>query len=353
MEAIDRRALLRGAGALGASLAVLGSMDLRAETPDPILRLVHPDLRAMVSQMLPALDKMPPLSRATLAQNRSLVGVMARPRLTNVPVERKTIPGAPGSPDVVVHVVNARRGTPRPGIVHTHGGGFVSGSAEASIRDIQNICRALDCVAVTVAYRLAPETSWRGSTEDNYAALKWFHASAGELGLDPRRIGVYGESPGGGHAALLAIRARDRSEVPLAFQCLVYPMLDDRTGTTRPVPSHVGRIIWRPADNRFGWESFLGTRPGGRSVPDAAVPARTRDLSGLPPAFIGVGSLDLFHDEDVDYAQRLNAAGVPTELIVVPGGFHGFDILPPATSVATWFNAAKLDALRRGITASV
>lgn len=115
------------------------------------------------------------------------------------------------------------------------------------------------------------------------------------------------------------------------------------------VPAHVGRIIWTADSNRFGWESFLGMRPGGRSIPVAVVPARTANLSGLPPAFVGVGSLDLFHDDDVDYARRLNDAGVPCELIVVPGAFHGFDILPPPARVATSFNATKIEAFRRGL----
>lgn len=129
-------------------------------------------------------------------------------------------------------------------------------------------------------------------------------------------------------------------------------MLDDRTGLTSQVPPHVGRIIWTPESNRFGWASFLGSSPDGRSVPMGALPARTRNLAGPPPAFIGVGSLDLFHDEDVEYAKRLNDAGVPSELIVVPGAFHGFDILPPPTRVAAWFNAAKIEALRRGLSLS-
>ena len=156
-----------------------------------------------------------------------------------------------------------------------------------------------------------------------------------------------GDSAGGGHAAILAITARDRGEVPLAFQCLIHPMLDDRTGTTRKVPAHVGKLIWTAEGNRFGWESFLGMAPGRPSVPQEAVPARVENLAGLPPAFIGVGTLDLFVDEDIDYAQRLNAAGVPAELIVVPGAFHGFDGMP--SKIGQWFNAAKLDALRRGL----
>ena len=269
-----------------------------------------------------------------------------------VPYERRCIAGLAGRPEVVVYVVNGGKASSRPAILHTHGGGFVMGSAEAAVAELQAICRTLDCVAVSVDYRLAPETTYAGSIEDNYAALKWLYDNAAALGVDGRRIAVMGESAGGGHAALLAIAARDRGEVPLAFQCLTYPMLDDRTGTTRLVPSHVGRLIWTPRDNRFGWESFLGTAPGERTAPRGAVAARVADLAGLPPAWIGVGSLDLFHDEDVDYAQRLNAAGVSTELIVVAGAFHGFDMPMIPAPVSRWFGVTRLTALRRGLAIS-
>ncbi len=202
---------------------------------------------------------------------------------------------------------------------------------------------------MSVEYRLAPETRYGGSIEDNYAGLKWLHTHAGELGVDPAKIVLVGESAGGGHAALLAITARDRGEVPVAFQCLIYPMLDDRTGTSRAVPSHIGQLIWTADNNRFGWKSFLGVEPGGTSAPANAVPARVENLKGLPPAFIGVGSIDLFVDEDVDYAQRLLNAGVDTELMVLPGAFHGFDSIAPQTSIARDFNAEKIKAIRRGL----
>ena len=174
------------------------------------------------------------------------------------------------------------------------------------------------------------------------------YANAASIGADPTKIAVMGESAGGGHAALLAITARDRGEVPLCFQCLIYPMLDDRTGTSRAVPPFIGTLIWTPEKNRFGWESFLGTAAGKASAPTGAVPARVASLKGLPPAFIGVGTLDLFLDEDIDYAKRLNAAGVMTELNVVPGAFHGFDAIAATLPVGKTFNAAKLNALRRG-----
>ena len=345
---MNRREVLKGAGALGAALPFLAPGAVLARTEeDAIVATVHPELRDIARRVLQAVGDAP-LTGATLANHRrGVAGFVPKP-LPDVPFDKRLVSGARGQPDVVIYVINAKAGGARPAILHTHGGGFVTGSAEASVASLQALCRQLDCVAVSVEYRLAPETTYAGSIEDNYAGLKWLQANAAALGVDPARIAVMGESAGGGHAALLAIAARDRGEVPLCFQCLVYPMLDDRTGTSRQVPWHVGKIIWTPQKNRFGWESFLGARPGGRSVP-GGVPARVGNLAGLPPAWIGVGSIDLFHDEDVDYAQRLNNAGVPTELIVVPGGFHGFDNARFAAPITRWFNAAKLDALRRGL----
>jgi acetyl esterase/lipase len=344
---MNRRDLLAGSVAL----AGLVSTPLRATGPEAAslpLHLVHPDLRPMVAQMEQMARSMPVMTRQSLPTMRQGGARWMRPPLADVPHEVRTVPVGRGHPDVAIAIINARPGTNRPAILHTHGGGYVMGSIKEAIRPMQEVAQALDCVIVSVDYRLAPETTYAGSIEDNYAGLKWLHGHAAELGADPAKIAVMGESAGGGHAALLAITARDRGEVPLVFQCLTYPMLDDRTGTSRPVPAHVGTLVWTPTSNRFGWESFLGTAPGRSKAPKGAVPARVADVKGLPPAFIGVGSLDLFLDEDVDYAQRLNAAGVSTELLLVPGAFHGFPMIGAATPLGRWFNTALLKALRRG-----
>jgi len=233
-----------------------------------------------------------------------------------------------GHPDVAIYIVNARPGASRPAILHTHGGGFVTGSAESSVRQLQELCAKVDCVAVSVEYRLAPETTYAGSIEDNYAGLKWLHAHAAELGADPARIAVMGESAGGGHAALLALTARDRGEVPVAFQCLIYPMLDDRTGALGPagrkMPPHVGRLIWTPESNRFGWVGRMyAPKPEDRLNPLAA-PYLAESHAGLPPAFIAVAEHDPLRDDGRDYAARLRAAGVETELNEGRGLVHSF-----------------------------
>lgn len=347
---MDRRRWLGGAAALASTLGLPAVAAAQAEVAGVPMRLIHPDLREIAPQIARYSQRMP-LSRATLADARKPNPLMNQPPLATVPYERRVIPVGKPHPDVAVYIVNAKPGTSRPAILHTHGGGYVAGTAESSVRGLQELCEKLDCVAVSVEYRLAPETTFAGSIEDNYAGLKWLHRNAAELGADPARIAVMGESAGGGHAALLAITARDRGEVRVAFQCLIYPMLDDRTGSSRAVPAHVGTLVWTAERNRFGWESFLGHKPGGARVSARGVPARLANLAGLPPAFIGVGTLDLFCDEDIDFAQRLNAAGVPAELIVVPGAFHGFDGIAKMAKMplGDWFEQTKLAALRRGL----
>jgi acetyl esterase/lipase len=313
---------------------------------DPVW-FVDPELRPFALEIQAMLQLRPALNLETLPAARSAPMPWVQAPLPHVPFVKRVIRGQPNAPDVTIYVINAKAGARRAGILHTHGGGFVLGSAADSIFGLQSIATELDCTIVTVDYRLAPETTYAGSIEDNYAGLRWLYSHAEEVGVDPARIAVMGESAGGGHAALLAIAARDRGEVPIAFQCLVYPMLDDRTGSTRQVPAPIGTILWDADTNRLGWRSFLGQEPGGSSVPAKAVPARLDNFKGLPPTFIGVGGIDLFVQEDVAYAHRLIDAVVPVELVVTPGAFHAFDLLGAGTRIGRNFNAMKLNALRR------
>ena len=315
-----------------------------ASAPADPLWFVDPELRPAARQIQQMFGAIESLSEESLPQMRSR-SALQQPPLADVPWSEKKIAGAKGDPEVTIYVVNAKPGASRGGILHTHGGGYVLGAAKGEIDSLQVLAVELDCAIVSVEYRLAPETRYSGSIEDNYAGLRFLHDHADELGVDRSRLAVMGESAGGGHAALLAIAARDRGEVPLAFQCLVYPMLDDRTGSSRPVPETVGTLLWTAASNQFGWRSFLGVEPGGANVPAKGVPARVEKLEGLPPAFIGVGSIDLFVDEDIDYARRLIAANVPAELLVVPGAFHGFDAVAAKTATARAFLAAQVRSL--------
>jgi acetyl esterase/lipase len=233
---------------------------------------------------------------------------------------------------------------PAPALYSMHGGGFIIGSPEMEEANSIDFVRQLGISVVSVDYRLAPQHTAPAAVEDAYTGLLWTFANAASRHIDPRRIAIGGASAGGGLAAALALYAHDQGEVAPMFQFLVYPMLDDRT-TLRPHSEMKNARIWKPKDNLYAWSAYLGTKPGGPDVSEYAAPARRADLNGLPPAWIGVGSLDVFHDEDVAYAQRLNAVGVPCELIVVPGAFHGFEIFAK-TNVVKQFNDAKIRALR-------
>ena len=242
------------------------------------------------------------------------------------------VPGPPGAPDLVVRVHRPKGATGTlPGLYSVHGGGYIIGSYEMEDLRFDRWCPKLGCVGVAVEYRLSPETRYPGPLEDCYAGLTWVHEHADELGIDPGRTGITGASAGGGLAAALAILVRDRGELPVAFQLLIYPMLDDRQETPS---SHWEVPVWNPAANTFGWQAYLGDLYGSADVPATAAPARATDLSGLPPAMITVGSADGFCDEDIVYAMRLNQAGVETELHVYPGAPHGFDGMLPGARLA-------------------
>ncbi len=234
-----------------------------------------------------------------------------------------------------------------PLIVQIHGGGYVMGSFRMSHAANMANAAAVGAVVVSVDYRLAPEVPAPGAVEDCYAVLCWAVERAETLGIDPGRIAVRGESAGGGLAASLCQFARDRGGPAIAHQNLIYPMLDDRTCNEK-LPEHLGAFVWSPEANRFGWSALLGCAPGSGTVPPYAVPARAESLAGLPPAFIAVGSLDLFVMEDLAYAQRLIEAQVPTEFHVYAGAYHGFDVMPDAEPVRR-MNRDATQALRRAL----
>jgi acetyl esterase/lipase len=227
----------------------------------------------------------------------------------------------------------------KPAVLFIHGGGFISGSARESLPRAAHIAMFHDCIVIVPKYSLAPEATFPCAREELYATLRWMNDRHAALGIDPRRIALMGESAGGGHAASLTQAVRDRGEFKLAAQILIYPMLDDRTGSARPVPFPVGRYGWTAKLNRFGWSSLLGVPAGSAKVAPEAVPARATDLAGLPPAFIGVGDIDLFFEEDVSYAQRLQAAGVKVDLMVVKGAYHGFNMIAPETKCSRAFES--------------
>lgn len=242
----------------------------------------------------------------------------------------------------------AGRMQPGGAVVWMHGGGLMLGRAENAHDRCSTLARDLGVLAVSVDYRVAPEAQFPAAIDDCMTALRWVHEQAAHLGVDHARIAVGGDSAGGGLAACLAQRARDE-DVPVALQVLIYPMLDDRTGLGGHRRGIRGPLTWTPRSNRVGWSAYLG-HPAGESEPRAyAVAARRADLSGLAPAWIGVGEFDLFHDEDVEYANRLREAGVACELVTVPGMYHGADSVQPTPPSMVGFLGSATAALARAI----
>lgn len=233
----------------------------------------------------------------------------------------------------------------RPGYLHIHGGGYIIGAPEGSDPMNLKICGELGVTVVAVSYRLAPEHPIPAPLDDCYSALGWMHENADELGIDTARIGIGGESAGGGLAAALALKARDAGEYAICHQHLTYPMLDDRTGSAEvPGDPLVGEFVWTRESNQFGWSRYLGDAPA--AAPQ--VPARAENLSGLPPTWLLTVGLDLFRDENIEYARRLLAAGVEAELLVYPGGCHAFQALP-GTVIGGRYIKDHIHGLKRGL----
>ena len=228
-----------------------------------------------------------------------------------------------------------------PALLWIHGGGYVMGKAALDDAVCRHFAERLGIVVAAVEYRLAPEHQFPVPLHDCYDALAWL---ARQRYVDPNRLAVGGASAGGGLAAAVALLAHERGDVPIAFQLLIYPMLDDRTAARNDLDETRFRL-WNQNANRFGWQAYTGHLPGSVEVSGLAAPARYQDLSGLPPAWIGVGTLDLFYEEDVAYASRLKDAGVECELDIVDGAFHGFDNIRPKARVSQAFRCAQVAAL--------
>ncbi len=316
--------------------------------------LVAPELDAMID-VFPAIDFSldPEVFRSGFVALREVPPLP--PELEAIGCVERFIPGHPGDPDVrVLHYTPPGKADGlRPGLLYIHGGGYVLGTAEMNDMQLRATASQLGCVVVSVDYRLAPETRWPGSLHDNYAALRWLSGKSEELGVDPARIAVLGESAGGGHAAALAIHARNearagRKAPAICFQLIDYPMLDDRTCTTSDPHPCAGEFVWSPDKNHYGWKALLGVEPGSEGVDETAAPARAEDLSNLPPAYISIGALDLFLEESLEYIRRLTRAGVPAELHVIPGAFHGsgLAVKAPQSQQAA---ALRMQALARAL----
>ena len=310
--------------------------------------LIHPDVREPLEQLLAAIpggfNSIPDIvqRRATVAQLLAAIEIPPNPNVTS---EDRMVPGPDGAPDIKVRIYRPTDATGTlPGIYFIHGGGMILGDIEEEDAVASQICERVDAVVVSVEYRLAPEHPYPAPVQDCYAGLVWMARNAGELRFDPDRLAVYGGSAGGGLTIAISMLARDRGFPALRFQMPIYPMIDDRNET--PSSHEITDIgLWDRAGNIEAWKWYLGD-----GKPDQyAAPARAEDLTGLPPTFIDVGTIDLFRDEDITFAMRLMQAGVPTELHVNPGAYHAAEVFAPECELSGVIWARRIEALRRAL----
>jgi acetyl esterase/lipase len=317
-----------------------------------LTELLDPELKGPIKTML---SQMPPTNFNNLPAARAASKKMMAAMKTQMQVipgvitEDRSIPGTKGSPDLKVRIYRPEKQAGLlPALLWIHGGGYMLGDIDQEDVTSKQFTLAGDCVVISVEYRLAPEHPYPAPLEDCYAALKWLSAHANELRVDHSHIATGGASAGGGLAAGLAILARDRAEVKVMFQLLVYPMINDcniaPASDTLP-----DALFWTRESNLMGWRSYLGCEPGGGGISCYASAFRATNLEGLPPAYITVGDIDLFAREDIDYAGRLISAGVSAELHVYPGGCHAFDMLVPGADISKRFTADIHRALKRAL----
>ncbi len=310
---------------------------------------MKPDLSKIHPELVPYARMIPNLTFGK--NNLWLINAMANHmpgyrKPEDVQIENIILTGKDNQQKIRVRMYRPVTSTePTPVLLWFHGGGFVMGKPQQDDDVCIYYVSKLGIVVVSVEYRLAPKHPFPAGLEDGYAALQWVQAHAQELGLDPDRIAVGGSSAGGGLAASLAQLAHDRGEVKLIFQLLVYPMLDDRT--INQVDNENPYILWNQKSNRYAWESYLSKIDDEIDVPEYAAPARRENLSGLPEAWIGAGTLDMFYNEDAVYAQRLIESQVSCEFYEVPGAFHGFDVVNSRLRVVQEFRTSQISALKK------
>lgn len=311
---------------------------------------IDPESRAGLDEYLEAVpggfSSIPNIVERRIAIKRRLEELTADlPPNENVITEDRVLAGPDGVPDMAVRIFRPSGATGvLPAIYFIHGGGMVQGSVDGESLIAAMLCEAVNAVMVSVEYRLAPENPYPAAVEDCYAGLVWMAENAEELGFDPGRLAVYGGSAGGGLAIATALTVREQGGPPICFMAPIYPMIDDRNET--PSSHEITNIgIWDRAGNLEAWDWYLGGKP----ADGYAAPARAEDLSGLPPTFMDVGELDLFRDENITFAARLLHAGVPTELHVYPGAYHGSEILAPEAALSATIWSRRIEALRRAL----
>jgi len=318
---------------------------MTAPVPTDVYARSADDLHRFVLDLLPG--DLFDLSDIGAARTRldALFSAMPAPELPpEVTIEVHMVPGLDDDPEVEVRVYRpADLGVDAPVLYWIHGGGMVLLDAASDDANCARRAMASRCVVVSVDYRLAPEHPFPAPMHDCYAGLAWLAEHTGDLGVDPARVAIGGASAGGGLAAGLALMARDRGGPSICFQLLIFPMLD-HTNTTHSSQSITDGRVWNRAANLAAWGYYLG---GATEVSPYASPALAVDVSGLPPAYINVGDLDLFCDEDIAYAQALGRAGVAAELRVYPGAFHASSGLVADAPLSVRWRDDEDEALRR------
>jgi acetyl esterase/lipase len=301
-------------------------------------------LDALLDVMPGGFNAIPDIVQRRATVTAMLAGIEV-PDNPNVVKEDRVIPGPDGAPDISVRIYRPVNATGTlPGVYFIHGGGMILGTVDGEDPVATMICDLVGAVVVSVEYRLSPETPHPGPVEDCYAGLTWTAKNAAELGIDTDRLAIYGASAGGGLTIATALMARDRGGPALSFIMPIYPMIDDtHTTTSSQEITDVG--IWDRSGNIEAWAWYLG----GKEADAYAAPARAEDLSGLPPAFIDVGTVDLFLDEDIAFVQRLIAAGVPTEFHIHPGAYHAAETFAADAELSRRIWALRIDALKRAL----
>lgn len=308
-----------------------------------LISKVHPELRN-------ALKKSPSIHHS--GKNRwliqLLISLLPAPKAPEgISIKNIKIGSRDGSTKLRLRIYQpVKPANATPVLIWMHGGGYIIGKPEMEDGVCTQFVRELGISIVSVDYRLAPKHPFPAGLDDCYSALIWAKQNSEPFGFDANRTAVGGTSAGSGLAAALAQLAFDRKEVSPVFQLLTYPMLDDRTALRNDIDDSRSPT-WSQKSNRFGWKSYLGKEYGANELPAYSAPARRENLAGLPPAWIGVGTLDIFYEEDAMYAQRLKKAGIECELNIVAGAFHGFDVFDQQLSIVQEFRKSQIDALRK------
>ena len=314
------------------------------------------NLSLLDAELAVALDAFPAMDIWTdLPSTRNMFAqfygdlVASLPVIQNVASADFQVPCVQG-PDVNVRVYRPADQTQKlPALLWIHGGGFCIGSLHEDDYRARQLVENLGTVVVSVDYRLAPEHPFPAPMDDCYAALHWLSENCDQLQIDRDYIGIGGLSAGAGLAAGLGLLARDRGEIKVIFQALLCPMIDNRCASPSSF-SVTDERVWNRRSNLKGWDAYLGTEQSDQVLPSAyAAPSRAENLEGLPATYIAVGTVDMFIDEDRDYADRLQKAGVPTQLEIFSGGFHAFEFIVPDAAISKAALATHYRAIKAGL----